>query len=199
MTKKDETKAAARRAAREQRRAVQRQATVRAQRRRVLVWGGGTLVVIATVAVVVALTIRGPAGPSERLPTLGATHIQQGQPYRSYNSNPPTSGPHWPSPAQWGVYSEPLPDEVLVHNLEHGGVWISYKDAKDADLAGKLSDIARRYDRKVIVAPRPANDAVIALAAWGRLLKLPAFDEAQIVAFIEAYRGKTGPEAKTAP
>ncbi len=54
--------------------------------------------------------------------------------------------------------------------------------------------MARRY-RKVVVTPRPANDAPIALAAWGRLLKLQVFDEAQIVAFIDAYHGKTGPEA----
>ncbi len=201
MTKQDETKAAARRAAREQRRAAQRQVTVRAQRRRLLVWGGGSLVVIATVAVVVALTIRGPAGPGSRIGIIppGLNHLPDGQRYAGYNSNPPTSGPHWASPAGWGAYREPLADETLVHNLEHGGVWISYKDAKDTDLADKLAAIARRYERKVIVTPRPANDAVIALAAWGRLQTLEAFDEAPIVAFIEAYRGKTGPEAKTAP
>ncbi|MGH2625111.1 MAG: DUF3105 domain-containing protein, partial [Anaerolineales bacterium] len=83
--------------------------------------------------------------------------------------------------------------ETLVHNLEHGGVWISYRDPKDSDLAGKLQGVARRY-RKVIVTPRAANDAPIAVAAWGRLLKLQTFDEAQIVAFIEAYMGKIGPE-----
>jgi len=196
MTKKDETKAAARRAAREQRRAAQRQVTVRAQRRRLLVWGGGSLVVIAAVAVVVALTIRGPVGPGSRIGIIppGLNHLPDGQRYAGYNSNPPTSGPHWASPASWGVYREPLADETLVHNLEHGGVWISYKDAKDTDLADKLAAIARRY-RKVVLAPRPADDAPIALAAWGRLLKLQAFDEAQIVAFIDAYHGKTGPEA----
>jgi hypothetical protein len=197
MTKKDETKAAARRAVREQRRAVQRQAVARAQRRSTLLWGGGTLAVVVVVALLVVSRIRGPAGPGARISVIapGANHLIQGQPYQGrYNSNPPTSGPHWPAPAPWGVYTQPLADETLVHNLEHGGIWISYKNAKDPDLAGRLDDVARRY-RKVVVTPRPADDAPIAVAAWGRLLKLQAFDEAQIVAFIEAYMGKTGPEA----
>jgi hypothetical protein len=197
MTKKNEAKAAARRAAREERRAVQRRAAARAQLRSTLIWGGGTLAVVLLVTLLVVSRIRGPAGPGERIAIIdpGPTHLLQGQPYRGrYNSNPPTSGPHWPAPAPWGVYTEPLADETLVHNLEHGGIWISYKDPKDADLAGKVDGVARRY-RKVVVTPRPANDAPIAVAAWGRLLKLRAFDEAQIVAFIEAYMGKVGPEA----
>ncbi|MBI3974884.1 MAG: DUF3105 domain-containing protein [Armatimonadetes bacterium] len=193
MTKKDEAKAAARRATREQRRAAQREAAARVQRRRALIWGAVGLAVVAVIVLVVASNARRPS-PGAGVRTLGNAHIPQGQPYRSYNSNPPTSGPHWPSPATWGVYTEPLPDEVLVHNLEHGGIWISYKDAKDTDLAGKLAEIARRYRSKVIVTPRAANDAPLAVAAWGRLLKLQAFDEAQIVAFIDAYRGKIGPE-----
>lgn len=193
MTKKDEAKGAARRAAREQRRAVQRRVAVRAQRRRTLIWGGGTLAVLGAVTLLVFSSIRGPAGPGERISPIGATHLQQGQRYGSYTSNPPTSGPHWPTPAPWGVYNEPLADETVVHNLEHGGIWVSYKNAKDSDLAGRLDDVARRY-RKVVVTPRPANDAPIAAAAWGRLLKLQTFDEAQIVAFIAAYMGKIGPE-----
>jgi hypothetical protein len=46
----------------------------------------------------------------------------------------------------------------------------------------------------VIVTPRPQNDAPIAVAAWGRLLKLQRFDEARIFEFINRYRGKIGPE-----
>src|SRR3989344_4007834 len=79
--------------------------------------------------------------PGEAIAELGRDHIPVGSPRPDYNSNPPTSGNHYGTPANWGVYNEPLPDEHLVHNLEHGGIWISYRDPSDQDLIGKLKDI----------------------------------------------------------
>ena len=43
-----------------------------------------------------------------------------------YNSNPPTSGPHYEIWTQAGVYDAPKDDRNLVHSLEHGYVIISY-------------------------------------------------------------------------
>lgn len=131
--------------------------------------------------------------PGEAIPDQGALHIAIGQEHEPYNSNPPTSGPHYAAPAKWGIYDTPLPDEQLIHNLEHGGIWISYRDAGDAELIAKLKDIAEDYTIKVIMAPRPENDSPMALAAWTRLLKLDTFDEKQIKAFIKAFINK-GPE-----
>jgi len=191
MAKRDQEKSEQRRTVREQRREAQRKQAARRQRRRALIWGAVALGLVGVIGWVAASSLR---QPGDRITTLGRLHITQGTPHKGYNSNPPTSGPHWPSPAPWGVHTQPLPDEMLVHNLEHGGVWISYKDQNDSDLAGKLDDIAGRYQSKVIVTPRPQNDAPIAVAAWGRLLKLQRFDEARIFEFINRYRGKIGPE-----
>src|SRR5262245_59267371 len=55
-----------------------------------------------------------------------AGHVQPGESHTPYNSDPPTSGEHYPVPAQAGFYTEALPDEQLVHNLEHGYVIIWY-------------------------------------------------------------------------
>ncbi|MFQ5795188.1 MAG: DUF3105 domain-containing protein, partial [Candidatus Bipolaricaulia bacterium] len=117
----------------------------------------------------------------EAVPILGANHVPEGTRI-TYNSNPPTSGAHWPQPAQWDVYSFPLPDEQLVHNLEHGGIWISYKDI-DRETKSKLEAIARKYPQGVILTPRPENDRNIALASWGRLDKFDSFDEERIERF----------------
>ena len=204
MAKKDRAKAEQRRAAREGRREAERRRAARHRRRRTMTW---TLVGVVIIAALAALAWSGALGPQaaavlgrtivpsagDRIPILGRDHIPQGTPYRGYTSNPPTSGPHWGNPADWGVYTQPIPDEALVHNLEHSGVWISYKDPSDAALAEMLAAIVQRYPRKVILTPRPQNDAPIALAAWGRLLKLQQFDEAKIVAFIDAHRGRAGP------
>jgi hypothetical protein len=165
-----------------------------------MVYGGVGLTVVVVVGLAALLSTRGPAGPPpvlrgvvERYPEQGTTHIRLGDPHPAYNSNPPTSGWHTPQDAPWGSHRTVLPDEVLVHNLEHGGIWISYRDADDGALVEKLEALAARYRSKVIVTPRPANDAPIAVAAWTRLMKLDAYDEEKIVGFIRAYKN-TGPE-----
>ena len=117
----------------------------------------------------------------------GQTHIDPGfTDHPAYSSNPPTSGWHWPQAAPWGVYDVTQPDEQLIHNLEHGGIWVSYKlSTVDAETIAKLKDFTKRY-RKIIVEPREANEANISLAAWTRLENLDQYDEAKIVTFIQA-------------
>ncbi|MDR7537735.1 MAG: DUF3105 domain-containing protein [Armatimonadota bacterium] len=134
-----------------------------------------------------------PRGVVERYPEQGTAHIRLGDPPPAYNSNPPTSGWHTPQDAPWGSHRTVIPDEVLVHNLEHGGIWISYRDGDDGALVERLEALASRYRSKVIVTPRPANDVPIAVAAWTRLMKLDAYEEEKIVGFINAYKNR-GPE-----
>lgn len=125
---------------------------------------------------------------------LTSPHIELDEVASSYNSNPPTSGEHYVQPAPWGVYAETLPDQTLIHNLEHGGIWISYRDKNDKDMVKALEDLAEKYDSHLIVTYRPENDSSIVVAAWGRLLKLNEVDKRQIVNFIARYRFK-GPES----
>ena len=206
MAKKDRAKAEQRRTAREQRREVERRAAALRRRQRTLIWSGvGAVIAVGVFALLAwsgglgqqAATVMGrkiEAPPGERVREVGNPHIPVGTKGTGYSSNPPTSGEHYGSEAKWDVYTQPVPDELVIHNLEHGGIWISYKDPNDTELAAKLAQVARRYSTKVIVTPRPQNDTPIAVAAWGRLLKLQTFDEQKIVAFINAYRGKVGPE-----
>lgn len=133
------------------------------------------------------------ADKSQNIPDQGSAHVGQGTPHPPYNSNPPTSGWMDPQPAAWGVYQSVIPDENMVHSLEHSGVWLSYRDANDTETIQQLQDIARRYTSQVIVTYRPANDSRIAIAAWRRLLKMDKVDSAQIYDFIARYRGR-GPE-----
>jgi hypothetical protein len=126
-------------------------------------------------------------------PDQGRDHVAPGQPHPPYNSNPPTSGWHYAQAAPWGFYATQLPDELVVHNLEHGGIWISYRDASDREVVDRLAALARRYRSKVIVTHRPANPAPIAVAAWGRLMLLDRYDEQALAEFIRRFRNK-GPE-----
>lgn len=119
-----------------------------------------------------------------------AAHIEDGAQHAPYNSNPPTSGPHYVQPAAWGIYDKELPDEQLIHNEEHGGIWISYKDI-DSETMEKLNIIGKSNPGSVVVTPRAANDSKIALASWGRLEKLDTYDEAKILEFIKANKNKS--------
>lgn len=136
-----------------------------------------------------------PTGPlpGEFFKAQNRDHIEVGAQHDSYNSNPPTGGWHYLQPAVSGIYDKELPDEQLVHNLEHGHIWIAYKPGLAKDQIESLIKIAKSYKSKIIVTPRTANDTPIAIVSWEYLLKLDNFDETQIKAFIKAHRGK-GPE-----
>lgn len=159
-------------------------------------WTGGILVVLALLVygVVIYQGWKKSNLPGEFIPDQGREHVGPGHQH-VYNSNPPTSGWHYPQPAEWGVYKEELPDEVLVHNLEHGGVWISYKPGTPEDIVKKLKGFYDKYGRKIIVEPRSKNDMDIALAAWNRLDKFSAveYSDERVERFIKAFRNK-GPE-----
>ena len=126
----------------------------------------------------------------EEVKAMKSSHINSDATHEAYNSNPPTSGDHLAQPAGWGVYSTPLTDEQAIHNLEHGGIWISYKDIDDQTKA-QLETIAKANGGSVILSPRPSNDAKISLSSWGRLEKLEGYDEAKILEFISANKNKS--------
>ncbi len=126
-------------------------------------------------------------------PDQGREHILPGAFHPPYNSNPPTSGWHFPQPASWGYYNAELPDELLVHNLEHGGIWLSYQRADDAEVVNQLVALTQRYPSKVIVTLRPKNDSRLVVAAWTHLMRLDHYDQSAIVNFIRRFRDQ-GPE-----
>ena len=124
-------------------------------------------------------------------------HIAIGaEPAVAYNSNPPTSGQHYGTPARPGFREGTIADGNLIHSLEHGLIWVSYhpRIGKESE---KLRDIA---GPTTVVISREANDADIAIAAWGRLDKFNledgAIDEDDLLRigdFVKRYSNK-GPE-----
>jgi len=119
----------------------------------------------------------------------GREHIAVDADHIDYNSNPPTSGPH-AQEVDWGIYDEELPDERLIHNIEHGGIWISYKEISDGELE-ELKEIAKAYPQRIVLTPRSKNDDKIALTSWKRLLRLEMVDKEKIIEFIEKNTNKS--------
>src|SRR2546428_4170650 len=146
-----------RRLARQQRRAGEADGQARARRRRmgifaatgllalsVVVWGAVRANSPSTTAGVAGQPQRNVVDYSEQ----GREHIFPGQQHPPYNSDPPTSGWHFPQPADWGYYNGDLPDELVVHNLEHGGIWISFKSPDGTEGSNKLVALSHRYRSK---------------------------------------------------
>jgi hypothetical protein len=160
--------------------------------RRHRLWASGLTVAALAAALVGYWAYRAAADlPGVKLPDLGNAHIQMASdPHVPYNSEPPTSGPHLPYIAPWGIHTEPIVKELQVHNLEDGGVMVQYHCATPCpDLVARLTEIVRRYETQVILAPYPGMRTRIALTAWTRLDAFDDFDEARIVRFIRTYRG----------
>jgi uncharacterized protein DUF3105 len=101
----------------------------------------------------------------ESFPGLKPRHLASPDANVTYNSSPPSSGPHFQSPAPWAIYDEPVKQTILVHNLEHGGVVIQYGDVGEET----VKDIQAFYQDDpygLVVAPNPKLGKKIALTAW---------------------------------
>lgn len=134
------------------------------------------------------------------IPDQGRNHIDVGAPHPVYNSNPPTSGWHYENPAEKGVYKKELSDEQLIHNLEHGYIWISYRSDASPKIVEQLENFYG-FGKKIIVEPRKENDKLIAISAWNWLdkfdpeskEKLSDVELKQIQDFVDTYINR-GPE-----
>ena len=118
-----------------------------------------------------------------------------------WNTDPPTSGPHYPVAAVFNIYEEELELARVVHNLEHGGVSIFYgKDVPEATV-DELRAFYADHKTGTIMAPLDRLGDEFAVGAWfahedpamGYLAKCTSFDEDAIGAFFSAFQFK-GPE-----
>jgi hypothetical protein len=184
--------------AKRRKRRLEARATERRQRGK-WIWIGVAVIGVLLLIGVVAWSIQKANQPvfGEAVPVQGQEHIALDQSHPPYNSDPPTSGWHYAEPAEAGFYESSLPDEQLVHNLEHGHVIISYDCARVADcedVKTELRGLVDRFQRwKIVAVARENADAAIALTAWGRIDKMDSYDEDRVDAFVKRWRNR-GPE-----
>ncbi len=138
----------------------------------------------------------------EEFPIASRQHIPDGTTATDYNSDPPTSGQHYDTPALAGFYDDAIPDEQLVHNLEHGYVVIYYNCSNlTADACQNLkAQIQNGIDRagldrftqssKLIAVPRPAMADLITYTSWGRLYRADQFGLDQFLQYVEENRSQ---------
>ena len=83
-----------------------------------------------------------------------------------WNTDPPTSGPHYPEAAVYGEYDTPLRIAQVVHNLEHGAIFVLYGTKVPEATVRQLRDFYSEDTTGVLLAPYPKLGDKIALGAW---------------------------------
>ncbi|HSE06338.1 MAG TPA: hypothetical protein VLK35_19475, partial [Methylomirabilota bacterium] len=78
--------------------------------RRRHLWASGLVIAVMAAGLVGYFAYRAAADlPGAKLADQGNAHLQMAtDPHVPYNSDPPTSGPHLPYIAPWGIHTAPI-------------------------------------------------------------------------------------------
>jgi hypothetical protein len=161
-------------------------------------WGGiitGGVVVLG----IATLILFDKPPPGIEIPSQGNFHLASvDEPHGAYNSSPASSGPHVGFLATWGVSEEPLPEELFIHNLEDGGVVLTYDCPSGCDdLRNGLTELVEDVGGSVLLTPYEGieydgTSYRAAAVAWGRAFYFDELTEenlAEIRTFINIYEG----------
>jgi hypothetical protein len=148
-------------------------------------------------------------------PDMGNTHVEQGTQVR-YTYCPPASGRHYvgtevgPVPARLYGPGDGVIPQGWIHNLEHGGLVILYRDA-DAD-QGALRALYDAVPNSPVCDFPPGGQSpgpVIArfeqmawpyaALVWDRVLPMETVDQAAVLDFFGRYGERTNPEQLCQP
>lgn len=166
----------------------------------------GVILILAVLIAAVFITRTVQAKPAvlqgevQQTPSAAGIHVAEGTAIH-YDYTPPSSGPHYPSPASWGVYPTALAPGTWVHNLEHGGIVVLYQCPSTCTaLQAQLQALYRQMpfdgqfnEKKVIITPYANLDHLVRVQAWGWTMPLASVDTAAIDAFYHEHVNK-GPE-----
>jgi len=189
-----------------------------ASRKRMLRIGGGAVLGIAVIAAIAVVALAG--GGSDKADTSNltadakaagctfASFKSEGRTHTTgkvkYKTNPPTSGPHNPTPAQDGIYApgnEPAPQNY-VHSLEHGRIEFQYKPGTSKADVAKFQKLAEEdlngtaAYHVLMFQNNTKMPTQFALTAWTKSLTCNRLDAKSIAVmrqFRKAYTDK-GPE-----
>ena len=158
-----------------------------------LIWGVIGIAILAVIGFLVWQGAKPAAG--EAIPVMTTTHITVDSDPGKYNSDPPTSGPHYAEEAQAGFYDTNIyqfPAGYLVHNLEHGYILFWYNcDLLDetgcTDLKNQIkATMDDLGNARMIAYPWNSLDVPLVMTSWGRLQKFEVFDAEKAKAFYNA-------------
>lgn len=120
----------------------------------------------------------------------GQEHVREGSEV-AWMSDPPHSGPHYPSWELWGEHDSTVPRGNWVHNLEHGGIVLSYRcaDPCEAELEVLRDVVAQRPELRILLTPDPflPGSERFAAISWTWLHRFDAPDLAELLCFADQH------------
>ena len=123
----------------------------------------------------------------------------------TYAVVPAVGGPHSAIWMNAGVYTVPVPTERAVHNMEHGGVWITYNPNLPAAQVKQLtafvtkqsllpetsqSGVVGQANRYLDLSPWASNalPSPIVISSWGHQLRLSSATDPRLQKFVDTFR-----------
>ncbi len=139
-------------------------------------------------------------------PLLSRDHVAIGTPVQ-YDSNPASSGPHYPIWAAYQPYTVPVDPRYYVHDEEHGAIILLYNCAGSTDCQSDVAGLQRvvasippdplcvgnGVSVRYVLAPDPTIPTPIAAAAWGFVYTAACLDLPSLEQFASAHHAQ-GPE-----
>lgn len=124
-------------------------------------------------------------------PYVGGLHVDGEV---NYTETPPVGGEHRAAWQNCGIYDDPVQDELAVHALEHGAVWITYQPDLPAEQIEQLKSLVRGKTY-TLLSPYPDQPSAVAASAWGAQLTADNAGDARLGSFLAKYRqGSQTPE-----
>ncbi|MBO0823569.1 MAG: DUF3105 domain-containing protein [Actinobacteria bacterium] len=116
----------------------------------------------------------------------------------TYSVTPPVGGQHNATWMNCGIYTEPVPSERAVHNLEHGAVWITYQPSLPKSEVTALRAFVEKQSiispggagrsRYMDLTPYPGLPSPIVLSSWGNQLKVSSPSDPRMQQFVNKFR-----------
>ena len=125
----------------------------------------------------------------ELTPGLRPRHVQGPI---AYDQLPPVGGDHSLAWLRCEVYDTAVPDELAVHSLEHGAVWLTHEPGLAAPQVRRLAalrDLDATTGEYVLVPPHDALPSAVVAVAWGVSLAVDAADDPRLEQFVRRYAG----------
>jgi hypothetical protein len=120
----------------------------------------------------------------------GQDHVPQDTEI-AWMSDPPHSGPHYPTWELWGEHDTTVPRGNWVHNLEHGGIVLSYRcaDPCDAELEILRDVIEQRPELRILLTPDPylPDRERFAALSWTWIHRFDAPDLEELLCFADQH------------
>ena len=183
-------------------RTAQREKRKQRKRNSMLIWGSVAVVALAVLGYALWVAFRPSFG--ESIPIMASSnHVDEGEDPGPYNSDPPTSGPHYANEFNAGFYDEEdaanmadYPEGYLVHNLEHGYVIFWYNcnlldEQNCSELKIQIKSVMDEFNGvKLIAFPRESLDVPVVMTSWGQLQQFEVFNENPAASFVESNRNR---------